>query len=120
VARLDTFGGLRAGLTGSGRDPGIASGCSFAFLGLIPSKSISSHFIAIFFRFPCFPVLLRLDLGGLFLLLGNGRPTAWAEAGMCVCVLGLFDEAFLFSFFSGRVDSDLVQDVLCWSSDYLS
>lgn len=96
-------------------------GALFAFLGLIPSKSILISFqLRSFFGVPDSLFCCVWILGGLFLSCwGNGRPTAWAEAGMCSYVLGLFDEAFFFGFFSGRIDSDLVRDVLCWSASYL-
>jgi hypothetical protein len=75
----------------------------------ISSHLISSRsfFLSVSLFFGC------LDFGGLFLSLGKSLTTAWAEAGMCSCVLGHFEEAFFPSFLLyGRIDSALVRDVL--------
>ena len=68
----------------------------FCLLGLIPSHLISFH-RDLFLSVSLFSACLDFGPWWFSLSLGKGRVTAWAEAGMCVCVLGLFErERLLF------------------------
>jgi hypothetical protein len=96
-------------------------GALFAFLGLIPSKSISSHFNRESFSgflIPCFAVPGSLVV--FFSLVGEMADQLLGQKQACARTCSDFLMKPSSSvFFSGRIDSDLVRDVLCWSASYL-